>query len=166
MPFTKFSKREFHILKLDYLIASVRMPCICLFGFGVLALFMCSLFYNFLVLSKVLPVNSRRWHYMIQIINYSSFFRVALYFPYSFFLMWLGLVSSFNDEIGITGAILTKLDGDSRGGAALSVKEVFWLPKLLRIFLFYRCIKKLLIHYNTTHLIGPINGRYIITSLH
>ena len=61
---------------------------------------------------------------MIQIINYSSFFGVALYFPYSFFLMWLGLVSSFNDEIGITGAILTKLDGDSRGGAALSVKEV------------------------------------------
>jgi hypothetical protein len=27
-------------------------------------------------------------------------------------------------EVGITGAILTKLDGDSRGGAALSVKEV------------------------------------------
>ena len=61
---------------------------------------------------------------MTQIINYSSFFfRVALYFPY-FFPVWLGLVSSFNDEIGITGAILTKLDGDSRGGAALSVKEV------------------------------------------
>ncbi|CAN1772163.1 Signal recognition particle 54 kDa protein, chloroplastic [Linum perenne] len=34
------------------------------------------------------------------------------------------LVTSFNLEIGITGAILTKLDGDSRGGAALSVKEV------------------------------------------
>jgi signal recognition particle subunit SRP54 len=42
-----------------------------------------------------------------------------------YFLVWLGLVSSFNAEIGITGAILTKLDGDSRGGAALSVKEVF-----------------------------------------
>ncbi|KAJ1294065.1 hypothetical protein BS78_01G117600 [Paspalum vaginatum] len=39
-----------------------------------------------------------------------------------------GLVSSFNDEIGITGAILTKLDGDSRGGAALSVKEVSGRP--------------------------------------
>jgi signal recognition particle subunit SRP54 len=39
-------------------------------------------------------------------------------------MIWSGLVSSFNDEIGITGAILTKLDGDSRGGAALSVKEV------------------------------------------
>ncbi|AQK39311.1 Signal recognition particle 54 kDa protein, chloroplastic-like [Zea mays] len=39
-----------------------------------------------------------------------------------------GLVSSFNDEIGITGAILTKLDGDSRGGAALSVKEVSGKP--------------------------------------
>ena len=92
------------------------------------------------------------------------FFRVALYFPY-FFPVWLGLVSSFNDEIGITGAILTKLDGDSRGGAALSIKEASWLTKLLRIFLFYRFIKKLLIHYNTTHLIGPINGRYTITSL-
>jgi signal recognition particle subunit SRP54 len=34
------------------------------------------------------------------------------------------LVSTFNVEIGITGAILTKLDGDSRGGAALSIKEV------------------------------------------
>jgi len=33
-------------------------------------------------------------------------------------------VTTFNLEIGITGAILTKLDGDSRGGAALSVKEV------------------------------------------
>ncbi|KAL6870943.1 hypothetical protein ACP4OV_014791 [Aristida adscensionis] len=39
-----------------------------------------------------------------------------------------GLVSSFNEEIGITGAILTKLDGDSRGGAALSVKEVSGKP--------------------------------------
>lgn len=35
-----------------------------------------------------------------------------------------GLVASFNLEVGITGAILTKLDGDSRGGAALSVREV------------------------------------------
>ncbi|KAG6386208.1 hypothetical protein SASPL_155099 [Salvia splendens] len=38
------------------------------------------------------------------------------------------LVTSFNVEIGITGAILTKLDGDSRGGAALSVKEVSGKP--------------------------------------
>ncbi|KAJ6425578.1 hypothetical protein OIU84_026202 [Salix udensis] len=38
------------------------------------------------------------------------------------------LVTTFNLEIGITGAILTKLDGDSRGGAALSVKEeLSWL---------------------------------------
>ncbi|GAB2302878.1 hypothetical protein Dimus_036872, partial [Dionaea muscipula] len=34
------------------------------------------------------------------------------------------LVTIFNLEIRITGAILTKLDGDSRGGAAPSVKEV------------------------------------------
>ncbi|KAF0896487.1 hypothetical protein E2562_024346 [Oryza meyeriana var. granulata] len=38
------------------------------------------------------------------------------------------LVSTFNVEIGITGAILTKLDGDSRGGAALSIKEVSRKP--------------------------------------
>ncbi|CAB4317345.1 unnamed protein product [Prunus armeniaca] len=34
------------------------------------------------------------------------------------------LVTTFNLEIGITGVILTKLDGDSRGGATLSVKEI------------------------------------------
>ncbi|CAG9462987.1 unnamed protein product [Pedinophyceae sp. YPF-701] len=39
-----------------------------------------------------------------------------------------GLVKSFNDAVGITGAILTKLDGDSRGGAALSVREVSGQP--------------------------------------
>ncbi|KAI4968038.1 hypothetical protein ZWY2020_039882 [Hordeum vulgare] len=38
------------------------------------------------------------------------------------------LVTTFNIEIGISGAILTKLDGDSRGGAALSVKEVSGKP--------------------------------------
>ncbi|CAA6660671.1 unnamed protein product [Spirodela intermedia] len=38
------------------------------------------------------------------------------------------LVTTFNLEIGITGAILTKLDGDSRGGAALSIKEVSGKP--------------------------------------
>nr|AAX95238.1 signal recognition particle protein, putative [Oryza sativa Japonica Group] len=44
------------------------------------------------------------------------------------FLIWPALVSTFNVEIGITGAILTKLDGDSRGGAALSIKEVSGKP--------------------------------------
>ncbi len=32
--------------------------------------------------------------------------------------------STFNEKIGIDGLILTKLDGDTRGGAALSVKSV------------------------------------------
>ncbi len=30
----------------------------------------------------------------------------------------------FHDRLGLTGVVLTKLDGDARGGAALSVKEV------------------------------------------
>jgi signal recognition particle subunit SRP54 len=35
---------------------------------------------------------------------------------------------SFNDRIDLTGVILTKLDGDARGGAALSIKEVTGKP--------------------------------------
>lgn len=38
------------------------------------------------------------------------------------------LVKAFNDEVDISGAILTKMDGDSRGGAALSVREVSGKP--------------------------------------
>ena len=34
----------------------------------------------------------------------------------------------FNDALGIDGVILTKLDGDTRGGAALSVKKVTGKP--------------------------------------
>lgn len=35
---------------------------------------------------------------------------------------------SFNEKLGIDGIILTKLDGDTRGGAALSVKSVTGKP--------------------------------------
>ena len=38
------------------------------------------------------------------------------------------LTRTFHQEIGITGAILTKLDGDSRGGAALSVRQISGQP--------------------------------------
>lgn len=38
------------------------------------------------------------------------------------------LTRTFNDQIGITGAILTKMDGDSRGGAALSIRKVSGAP--------------------------------------
>ncbi|WP_414528349.1 signal recognition particle protein [Nodularia chucula] len=38
------------------------------------------------------------------------------------------LTRTFHDKIGITGAILTKLDGDSRGGAALSVRQISGAP--------------------------------------
>jgi signal recognition particle subunit SRP54 len=34
----------------------------------------------------------------------------------------------FNEQVGITGLILTKMDGDTRGGAALSVREVTGVP--------------------------------------
>ena len=36
--------------------------------------------------------------------------------------------SAFNEAVGIDGIIMTKLDGDSRGGAALSVREVTGKP--------------------------------------
>lgn len=35
---------------------------------------------------------------------------------------------TFHDRIGITGAILTKLDGDTRGGAALSIRAISGQP--------------------------------------
>lgn len=35
---------------------------------------------------------------------------------------------SFNDSLGLDGVIMTKLDGDARGGAALSVKAVTGVP--------------------------------------
>jgi len=35
---------------------------------------------------------------------------------------------AFNDKLQITGAILTKMDGDSRGGAALSIRQVTGQP--------------------------------------
>ncbi len=38
------------------------------------------------------------------------------------------VAESFNRELGLDGVILTKLDGDTRGGAALSVKAVTGCP--------------------------------------
>ncbi|MGD0528718.1 MAG: signal recognition particle protein [Polyangiaceae bacterium] len=35
---------------------------------------------------------------------------------------------AFHDRLGLTGVVLTKLDGDARGGAALSIKEVTGAP--------------------------------------
>jgi signal recognition particle subunit SRP54 len=35
---------------------------------------------------------------------------------------------AFNDHLQITGAILTKMDGDSRGGAALSIRQITGQP--------------------------------------
>ena len=42
----------------------------------------------------------------------------------------VNVATSFNDKIGIDGVILTKLDGDTRGGAALSIKAVTGKPIL------------------------------------
>ena len=40
----------------------------------------------------------------------------------------VNVASHFNDNLGIDGVVLTKLDGDTRGGAALSVKKVTGKP--------------------------------------
>lgn len=57
----------------------------------------------------------------------------------------VNVASSFNEHLSITGAVLTKLDGDSRGGGALSVRHITHVPikfigtgeKLDAIDLFY-----------------------------
>ena len=38
------------------------------------------------------------------------------------------IAKSFHEQLNATGAILTKLDGDTRGGAALSIREVSGIP--------------------------------------
>ncbi|MGI8588683.1 MAG: signal recognition particle protein [Chloroflexia bacterium] len=38
------------------------------------------------------------------------------------------VAETFNEQVGITGVILTKVDGDARGGAALSVRAVTGVP--------------------------------------
>lgn len=40
----------------------------------------------------------------------------------------VNVAQSFNEQLDITGVVLTKLDGDTRGGAALSVKAVTGKP--------------------------------------
>ena len=41
------------------------------------------------------------------------------------------VAEAFNKEVGLTGLVLTKLDGDARGGAALSVQAVTGCPVIL-----------------------------------
>jgi signal recognition particle subunit SRP54 len=40
----------------------------------------------------------------------------------------VNVASSFNETLGLTGVVLTKLDGDTRGGAALSIRAVTNTP--------------------------------------
>ncbi len=42
----------------------------------------------------------------------------------------VNVATTFNEKIGIDGVVLTKLDGDTRGGAALSIKAVTGKPIL------------------------------------
>ncbi len=42
----------------------------------------------------------------------------------------VNVAAAFNDKVGIDGVIVTKLDGDTRGGAALSIKAVTGKPIL------------------------------------
>ena len=57
----------------------------------------------------------------------------------------VNVASSFNEKLHLTGAVLTKMDGDSRGGGALSIRHITNVPikfvatgeKLEAIDLFY-----------------------------
>jgi len=40
----------------------------------------------------------------------------------------LSVAKTFNEVVGLTGAILTKMDGDTRGGVALSIKDAIGIP--------------------------------------
>lgn len=40
----------------------------------------------------------------------------------------VNVASEFNNRVGLTGVIFTKIDGDARGGAAISIREVTGVP--------------------------------------
>ena len=40
----------------------------------------------------------------------------------------INVINGFNDNLNLTGSILTKLDGDTRGGAALSIRHLTNVP--------------------------------------
>lgn len=40
----------------------------------------------------------------------------------------VSVAETFNQKMGLTGLVLTKVDGDARGGAALSIREVTGVP--------------------------------------
>lgn len=40
----------------------------------------------------------------------------------------VNIADGFNQQVGVTGLILTKVDGDARGGAAISMREVTGVP--------------------------------------
>ena len=40
----------------------------------------------------------------------------------------VGVAEAFYDRLGVTGLVLTKMDGDARGGAALSIRSVTGVP--------------------------------------
>jgi signal recognition particle subunit SRP54 len=40
----------------------------------------------------------------------------------------VNIAQGFNEQVGLTGLILTKIDGDARGGAAISMREVTGVP--------------------------------------
>jgi signal recognition particle subunit SRP54 len=40
----------------------------------------------------------------------------------------VGVAQTFHDRLGVTGLVLTKMDGDARGGAALSIRAVTGVP--------------------------------------
>ena len=40
----------------------------------------------------------------------------------------VNVADSFNEQLGITGVVITKMDGDTRGGAALSIRAVTGAP--------------------------------------
>ena len=40
----------------------------------------------------------------------------------------VNVAEAFNQRLGLTGVIFTKIDGDARGGAAISIREVTGVP--------------------------------------
>ena len=74
----------------------------------------------------------------------------------------VNVATEFDQQIGLTGVILTKIDGDARGGAALSVKEVVGKPIL---FVYLEGTHELIAGRIATRELPPVTVASVVVSI-
>lgn len=75
-----------------------------------------------------LHINDELMHELDQIVNIAKPEEVLLTIDAMMGQDAINVITTFNEKLPLTGCILTKLDGDTRGGAALSIRYLTNVP--------------------------------------